>query len=227
MTELLNQGAITEYLSDFISENKKDRMEEVLGQRTRHLTVVLEDIFKPHNASAVLRTCECFGIQDVHIVEQRNSYDVNPYVTRGSAKWLTIHKYDHPNHHNIETCFEQLRKNKYQIVATSPIGTQTIKDIPIDRKTALVFGTEETGISQYIEDNADNLVQIPMYGFTESFNISVSAAILLETFVERLKMSDTKWELTNTEKNALKFEWYKGCIKHSEALINVFEQKSI
>ncbi len=225
MTDLTHQQALTEYLSEYISDNKRNRIEEVLNLRTRHITVVLEDIFKPHNASAVLRTCECFGVQDIHIVEERNTYDVNRYVTRGSAKWISLHKYDHPNQPNIEACFQQLKAQGYQIVATSPRGKKTIHDIDVNKKTAIVFGTEEDGISEYVQDNADELIQIPMYGFTESFNISVAAAIILDTFVTEMRKENVNWKLSDAEKETLKLEWYNSCVKHSEALTKVFNQQ--
>ena len=222
MIETSQQNELLDYLSDYISENKRNRMDEVLKQRTRHVTVVLEDIFKPHNASAVLRTCECYGVQDLHIVEQRNAYDVNRYVTRGSAKWLSMHKYEHPNHDNIDICFNKLRKDGYKIYATSPIGQLKPSEIPVDEKVALVFGTEETGITDYVKENSDGLVTIPMYGFTESFNISVAAAIVLEAVISKMKSKDSNWKLGTEELEALKFEWYQTSIKHSEPLINSF-----
>lgn len=213
------QQELLVYLSEYISKHKRNRIEEVLQERTRHVTVVLEDIFKPHNASAVLRTCECYGVQDIHIVEQRNAYDVNRYVTRGSAKWLSLHKYDHPNHDNIDICFDKLKNQGYKMYATSPIGNIEPTDIPLNEKVAIVFGTEETGISDYVKENSDGLVNIPMYGFTESFNISVAAAILLEHVIGNLKKSNHKWNLNQDEMHNLKYEWYQSVIKHSEPLI--------
>jgi len=216
------QQELLEYLSDYISEHKRNRMEEVLEQRTRHVTVVLEDIYKPHNASAVLRTCDCFGVQDIHIVEQRNTYDVNRYVTRGSAKWLSLHKYDHPNHDNIEICFNKLKKEGYKLYATSPIGVLKPNEIPVDEKIALVFGTEESGITDYAKENVDGLVSIPMYGFTESLNISVATGIVLDAVVDKIKGKGADWKLDKEEMSKLKLEWYQSTIKHSEPLIKNF-----
>jgi tRNA (guanosine-2'-O-)-methyltransferase len=216
------QQELINYLSDYISEHKRNRMEEVLEQRTRHVTVVLEDIYKPHNASAVLRTCDCFGVQDIHIVEQRNTYDVNRYVTRGSAKWLTLHKYNHPNHDNIEICFNKLKKEGYKLYATSPIGDLKPNEIPVEEKIALVFGTEESGITDYVKENADGLVSIPMYGFTESLNISVAAGIVLDAVIDKIKGKGVGWKLDKDEMSKLKMEWYQSTIKHSEPLIKNF-----
>ena len=181
-------AAMLEFLTQFITDERKQRFEEVLDFRTRHITVVLEDIFQPHNASAVLRSCELRGIQDVHIVENNNRYDVNPDVVLGSTKWLNIY---------------------YKIVATCPHRDDFTPDtLPLDQPIALVFGTEKLGLSDYAVENADMHVRIPMYGFTESYNISVSAALLMYTLTNRLHASsDINWHLTEEERNALRLVW--------------------
>ena len=84
---------LTSYLSDLVLERRLNLLREVLSRRTRYITVVLEDLYQPQNASAALRSCECLGIQDVHIIENRNSFNVNPEVDMGASKWLTIQKY--------------------------------------------------------------------------------------------------------------------------------------
>src|SRR5450631_2457688 len=104
-----------EYLAQFITENKRSKIEEIVQWRTRYLTVVLEDIYQPHNASAVLRTCECFGIQDVHIIENRNKYTVNPDVVMGSTKWMNLHKYSGKTN-NTPDALNALKEQGYRIV---------------------------------------------------------------------------------------------------------------
>lgn len=222
MIDSKQQQELIDHLSDYIPDHKKNRIEEVLEQRTRHVTVVLEDIYKPHNASAVLRTCDCYGIQEIHIVEQRNTYDVNRYVTRGSAKWLSLLKYDHPSHNNIEICFNKLKKEGYKLYAISPVGNLKPNEIPVDEKIALVFGTEESGITDYVRENVDGLVSIPMYGFTESFNISVAAGIVLDAVIDKIKSIGADWKLNKNEMRKLKLEWYESTIKHAEPLIQNF-----
>lgn len=214
-------SALVEYLADYVSEHKKRRIDEVLGLRTRQLTVVLEDIYKPHNASAVLRTCECYGIQDLHIVEQEHQYDINPYVTRGAAQWVTMHRYDNPENHNIESCFRKLKEQNYHIVATSVEDTSVEMDeIPLDGKIALVFGTEFNGISDYVKTNADDFVKIPMLGFTDSYNISVSAAILLQQIMPQLRTKEN-WMLTDIEKQQTRLDWYRQIVKN----VDIHERK--
>jgi len=201
------------YLATRVSDQKKDRIAEVLRYRTRHLTVVLEDIHKEHNASAVIRTCDCYGLQDLHIVENKNRYNVNPYVTRGASKWVTMHRW-RGGHEAIAQCYGRLRSQGYRIVATSPHAEAHTPDtLPIDHKMALVMGSEWEGLSDYALQQADDHLIIPMYGFTESLNLSVSTAIILSKIVPRLHHSDVPWRLTKTEQDDLTLDWYRKIIK--------------
>lgn len=213
------------YLLGFITENKRNKFEKIINFRTRYLTVVLEDIFQPHNASAVLRTCDCFGIQDVHIIENKNKYDVNPDVALGSSKWLTLIKHNKNEENTLKT-LNKLKKQGYKIVATSPHKDQFMLDeLPLDQKTALVFGTELNGLSDLALDNSDYFVKIPMYGFTESFNISVSAAITLYSLTEKLRKSEINWQLSEDEILDIKLDWVRNIIKHSDLIEKDFFRK--
>lgn len=220
-----SRKALIEYLSGFITESRMKRFEEVLSMRTRHISVVLEDIFQPHNASAVLRSCDCFGVQDVHIIENRNRYEVNPDVALGSSKWLTLHRYNASEDNTLEA-YSHLRAKGFKIVATTPHdGAVSLPELDITGKTALVFGTELTGLTKTAIDQADDWMTIPMFGFTESFNISVSVAITLYELVMRLRKSETAWELTPEEKEEILLEWMKNTIKQPEKLIRQFQKK--
>ena len=204
----LRDKAYLEFLSQFISEERKVRFEEVLANRTRHITVVLEDIFQPHNASAVLRSCDLTGVQNVHIIENNFTYDINPDVVMGSNKWLDVRRYNELDF-NTPIVLEQLKAKGYQIVATCPHRDNfTPETLPLDQPVALVFGTEKTGITDYVMEHADRFVRIPMVGFTESFNISVSAALLVYTLTRRLHEStDIDWHLSAEEKDEIRLEW--------------------
>ena len=214
--------ALLDFLYQFISDERKQRFEEVLAYRTRHLTVVLEDIFQPHNASAVLRSCDLTGVQDVHIIENNYTFDVNPDVVMGSTKWLDIRRYNELDF-NTPTVMEQLKAKGYQIVATCPHRDDfTPETLPLDKPVALVFGTEKTGITDYVMDHADRFVRIPMYGFTESFNISVSAALLVYTLTRRLhEMTDVEWHLSEEEKEEVRLEWARRTLNR----IRQYERK--
>ncbi len=210
---------VIEFLSRFLTERRKTLINDVLQQRTRYLTVVLEDIFRAQNASAVLRTCECQGIQDVHIIENNHLYEVNPDVVKGAAKWLTLIKYPQCDIDNTPICFSDLRSNGYQIVGADPKGDLSMEKLAIDKPIALVFGTEFHGLSDSAKNGVDHLVAIPMYGFTESYNLSVSAAICLESITSRLRQSSIDWALSKNEINELKLEWYKGQVRDADNLI--------
>lgn len=212
------------YLQEFVTPEKVLLFDEVLNQRTRYISVVLEDIYQSQNASAVLRTCDCYGIQDVHIIENQNKYCLNPDVVIGANKWLNLHKYNKKKN-NTTDALKSLKKNNYRIVATS---LQKEKCTDLDSldlekgKTALVFGTETRGISKEVVSLADEFLKIPMYGFTQSFNISVSAAICLHHLSGKMRNSDIKWKLTDEETDELRFEWLKKSIKSSKLIIEKY-----
>lgn len=221
-----HQRQLRDFLFGFISDNKRALFENIIKNRTRHISVVLEDIYQPHNASAVLRSADLFGVQDIHIIENKNQYEVNPDVALGSSKWLSINKYNSEEQNTI-ACFNSLREKGYRIVATTPHKDEVMLDeLPLDQKTALVFGTELQGLSEIALQNADAFVKIPMYGFTESFNISVSAALSLFSLTERMRKSDLPWQLSEEEQINIQIEWAKSTIKKADLLIKEFEKKS-
>ena len=211
-----------EFLSGFITEDRKKRFEQVLQYRTRHFTIVLEDIYQSHNASAVLRSCDLTGIQDIHIIENKWVYDINPDIVVGSTKWLDLHKYN-VEEFNTPEAFDHLHDMGYKIVATCPHNNDYTPDtLPLEEPIAIVFGTEKTGLSDYALEHADMYVQIPMYGFTESFNISVSAALLMYTLTQRLhKRDDISWRLTDDELELLRLDWTRKSLNR----VRSFEDK--
>jgi len=217
---------LLKYLSGFVTENRKKRFEEVIAHRTRHLTVVLEDIYQPHNAAAVLRSCDCFGIQDVHVIENQNKFEANPDVELGSAKWITLLKHN-SKENNTADCIASLKKNGYRIVVTSPHKNDcTIEELDITHKTALFFGTEMRGATPVAFEQADGFVKIPMVGFTESLNISVSAAVTLYTLAQRLKSSSVNWKLKDEEIAEIMLQWLRNSIPKSDLLEKEFLQKA-
>lgn len=222
----MNQSIRTKlikYLRGFATESRWQKITEVVEQRTRHISVVVEDIYQSHNASAVLRSCDGFGIQDVHIIENKNRFDASSQVTIGADQWLSLHRYNEPNIDNTEYCFKKLKDLGYKVIATTPHKTDfDLNDLPITEKTALVFGTELDGISDRAKELADGFVKIPMAGFSESFNISVSAAVCLYNLTRRLRGADIDWQLSSEEKEELKYLWLKQSIKAGEQLERAF-----
>lgn len=221
---------LVEYLGQFITTHKKSVIERVLAQRTRFFTVVLEDIFKPHNASAVLRTCDCFGIQDIHLIEKMDTYKINPFVTRGAAQWVDLHKYFTSEGSAVDDCFKSLRSEGYAIYGTSPATySLSIHALPIlpNQKVALVFGNEYEGISEEVKSKVDGLVHIPMRGFTESLNISVSASIFLYELMKRAnEMEIPNFHLSDQDRTELRMRWYKDIVPHADIHERHFRQKT-
>lgn len=215
------------YLKDFISPERKILFEKVILNRTRYISVVLEDIYQPHNASAVLRTCDCFGIQDIHVIENQNKYQVNPDVALGSSQWINIIKHNRQKHNTLST-IKHLKSEGYRIVATTPhINDVTLDKLNLDEgKIALFFGTEMRGLSKTMLDHADTFLKIPMFGFTESFNISVSASIILHHLTHKLHQSQVNWQLTDFEKEQVQHEWLKRTIKKVNLIIDDYCEKN-
>ncbi len=209
-------------LGEFYSERRKQLFDQLVRNRTRHICVMGEDIYQSHNASAVLRSCDCFGVQDIHVVEQHNRFNPNSEVAMGSDKWLDVYKYKH----TLEA-YDTLRRQGYQIIATTPHENDMMIDaIDITRPTVLVFGTELTGLTQEAIDHADGYAKIPMYGFTESYNISVSAALSLFSVTERMRKDpQLHWQLSNDEQLELKLRWSIQTIKEGEQVLkNIAER---
>ncbi len=214
---------LVDYFAQFISEHKKQLVEKVLCERTRHVTVVLEDIFQSQNASAAVRTCECMGIQDIHMIENTTKYEVNKYVLKGSYKWENLIRYQQQEANNTEECFRYLKDSGYSIFATDPSeDNMSIHDIDVKSKVALVFGNELNGLSAYALKHADHKVKIPMYGFTESFNISASVAICLSTVITKLRREQEAFSLSVNEKDELRLAWYRKMVKRSQILEKEF-----
>jgi len=206
------------YFETFLTDNRKALFKNILNNRTRHFTVVLEDIYQAHNASAVVRTADIFGIQDVHAIENKYTNKVSRHVAKGSQKWLNLHRYREDGD-NTKTCLQTLRAQGYQIIATTPHNDSCLlQDFDINKKTAFVFGVEADGVSDYVKEQADGFLKIPMFGFTESLNISVAAAIVLQDVTTKLRNTDLNWQLSEEEKSVLYFDWVKKTIKNVDKL---------
>jgi tRNA (guanosine-2'-O-)-methyltransferase len=211
------------HLAQFVSDHKKDFVEKVLNERTRHVTVVLENIYQSQNASAAVRTCECMGLQDVHIVENTAKYHLNIRVLKGADKWLNLERYRAKNANNTETCFKRLRDAGYRILVADPSEDGiSIDEVDVHTKIAFVFGNELNGASSYALQHGDQKVRIPMYGFTESLNISVSVAICLNSLLRKLRHSEKDIYLSEEEKKRIKLAWYRKIVRRSDILEREF-----
>lgn len=212
------EKTLLSYLEGFVTENRKQTFNKVLENRTKHFAVVLENIFQPHNASAVIRSCDIFGVQEVFTIENTNVRKVSRKIARGSQKWLDFHRFKSEGN-NTKECFNALKRKGYQIIVTTPHNdADNLGDFDIAKKSAFVFGTEKNGVSEFMMNNADGYLKIPMVGFTESLNISVAAAIVLQDVTSRLRKSSINWSLTNEEKYSIYCKWIETSIKNIEKI---------
>ena len=215
---LNNNTKLLTYLEDVVTDRRKNLFRNILEDRTRHFTVVLEDIYQQHNASAVIRSCDIFGIQDVHVIENKYKSKVSKNIAKGSQKWLSFHNYKKDTNNTLE-CLNSLKSKGYQIIATTPHNNScSLHDFDISKKSAFVFGVEKTGVSDLVMNNADKFLRIPMVGFTESLNISVAAAIILENLSHKLRNSALDWSLTVEEQQILYTSWIEKTIKNVDEI---------
>jgi len=204
------------YFETFVTEERSARVRKVLAARTRQVTVVMEDFENSLNVSAVLRSCEAMGIQDVHIIENEFKNKISTYVAKGGSKWLTVNKYNGQAHNSAE-CLPTLKRQGYEIWVTSPDQTAIdLNDAIVDTKVALVFGTEYKGASEEVLAMADKRVCLPMFGFTESYNVSVSVALCLYVLLRKLRDSEMEWCMSEEEKKQLTLEWYRKIVRRSD-----------
>ena len=209
MKENTSQVEYLSYLEEFITENRKNKFLKVLERRTNHFTVAVEDVFQLHNTSAVMRSCEVFGIQNLHVIEEKFGKSIDKEIAMGAQKWVDVNRYDS----NI-SCIKTLKEKGYQIIATTPHESDCLlDDFDITKPSAIFFGTERDGLSEEVMNEADGFMKIPMAGFTESLNISVSAAIIIQNIMSRLHKSDLDWHLSEEEMITLRLAWTKNSIK--------------
>ncbi|MFV8282364.1 TrmH family RNA methyltransferase [Christiangramia marina] len=212
---------LLEHLQGLLTQRRIDLFEKVLTQRTDHFTVVAQDVYQLHNTSAVVRSCDVFGIQNLHVIEENLPRRIDKEIAMGAQKWVDVHRYN-----TSRECLHELRQQGYQIVATTPHNNSTmLADFDIAKPSAIFFGTEQNGLSEEILREADASIKIPMYGFTESLNISVSAAIILQSLREKLDTSNIDWQFSEERMQEVRLAWTKKTIKNSEEIIERFRNQ--
>lgn len=209
---------------ELIPEVKGQLFEEIASKRTRYLTVLLEEIFQEHNASAVLRSCDCFGIQELHVVESKNQYKVQRDIARGAGRWVDLFNYNEGPAPLLDAV-TKLKAQGYKIAALTPDAELSIFDLALDEPVALSFGTEWEGISDEIREIADYKVAIPMVGFTESFNVSVSVALTLQALRQRLIESDIEWKLSPEDQTDIKLKWCQRYMRNGDVVRRELEKR--
>jgi tRNA (guanosine-2'-O-)-methyltransferase len=201
-------------LYDMLSDSKQHLVEKNAARRTRHLTVAVEHLYQSHNTSAVIRSCDCFGLQDVYIIA-RKQYKVNRDIAMGAGKWITEHRFQQGE---TESCLRKIKDKGFRLVATSPHAEMSLFDLPVDQPICLLFGTEKHGLSDEATAFADEVIHIPMFGFTESFNISVSVALCLQILRQKMEQEVENWQLSEEDKLELKLQWCRNILKNGDAV---------
>ncbi|WP_299769824.1 RNA methyltransferase [uncultured Dokdonia sp.] len=215
----MNQKLL-DYLQTYLTERRRDLFDRVLSERTYHVTVAVEDVYQLHNTSAVIRSCESFGVQHLHVIEEVNVKRIDREIAMGAQKWVDVQR-----HTSTKACIQSLKANGYRIVATTPHKkAYRLEDFDSTQKAAIFFGRETEGLSNDVLEAADDFIYIPMVGFTESLNISVSAAITLQHIMTRLKSSDISWQLSTEEIFEKKMEWTQKMIKDVDRIIARWEE---
>ena len=210
------------YLEGFISENRKSGFLRVLKNRTKHFTIAIEDVYQLHNTSAVMRSCEVFGIQELNVIEQKFGKRIDTEIAMGAQKWVDVNRLN-----TVQSCIVQIRAKGYQIIATTPHNDSCmLHEFDISKPSALFFGTERNGLSEEVIQQADGFLKIPMVGYTESLNISVSAAIIIQDITNRLRQSNIDWQLSEEEVLEKRLDWTRKSIKDIEFIEKKFYENS-
>ena len=207
----------TEYMKGFLTEERIEVLRRTLSERTRYMTILTENTFHPQNASALVRHCEAFGLQDLHTVETRCKFNPNVNIVRGTDKWVDITRHD-----STEEAIKTLKGAGYRLVATTPHREScTPETFDVEKGPfCLVFGTEHAGVSDEIIEAADEYLRIPMCGMVESLNVSASAAILIYMLSQRMRLSPSiDWRLTEDDAREMMFRWVMSSVKDAERIL--------
>ena len=210
-----------EYMTQFITEERREVLRRTVAQRTHYMRILTENMLQPQNASAIMRHCEAFGIQQIHTVEDRCKFDPSVNIVRGTQKWVDVEHHD-----NTREALAALKAEGYRIVATTPHRcSATPESFDVTKgKFALVFGTEHAGISDEVIEAADDFLMIPMCGMVESLNVSASAAILIYMLSERIRQSVNGWQLSDAEQLKLLTRWTISSVRDFEGILRRAEQ---
>jgi len=210
---MTREAKIIEKLKEYILPERAERIHNTVIHRTNFIHLALEDTFRERNSGALFRTCDCFGIQSASVIENKYDHKVTKIISRGAEKWIDITRYDRDVENSTISCINRLKSLGYQVVATTPHNADVeLQDFKITQKTALFFGTELEGLSEDALELADVKMSIPIYGFTESYNISVAAALILQHFITQLQKSEIEWKLSTSERYALEIKWLSESI---------------
>ena len=172
--ERLDPSRVVELLEPLVLDRRAQRLRDVINQRLSSVQVVFDAPHDPHNGAAVLRSCEAFGVQFVHVIERLERFLAAPTVSKGSEKWVDLRHWS-----NVGDVVKSLQNEGLELVAADPDGELAPHDLASIPRLAVVLGNERDGIAAELAAACTRRVRVPMRGFMESLNVSVSAAILL------------------------------------------------
>lgn len=213
LAELARQTAL---LRGFMTGERYDTLLRALDRRTRYMTILTENTFHPQNASALVRHCEAFGLQELHTVETLCKFNPNLNIVRGTDKWIDLRR-----HRSTAEALASLKAEGYRIVATTPHREScTPETFDVTRGPfCLVFGTEKQGITDEVIAAADEFLKIPMCGMVESLNVSASAAILIYMLSGRVRAQVADWALPADERTPILHRWVMQSVRDAEGII--------
>jgi tRNA (guanosine-2'-O-)-methyltransferase len=209
------EDVVLRALAPMVSEGRLARIEAVLDARLSSLTVVLENLHDPHNGAAAIRSVEGFGLDSLWVVEAVEPFQFSSSVTVGCEKWIDVHRFaDGP------ACAAALRARGFRLLATLPGESQSIEEVDVSGPCALVFGNEHEGLTQETIASCDGRVSIPMFGFTQSFNLSVSVALCVQRLAARRRaVLGGRGDLPEAERRRLRARWYALGVRAAEQIV--------
>lgn len=201
-------AVLLEALKAHLTPERLERIESVASQRTRKITLILEDVRQEHNTGALLRTADILGVQDVHLVSQNYEARLAQAIAKGSTNWVNLIRHQDRESDNLENCLSQIKAQGYQLLVADPDGDVALPELHYTgQPMAVLMGSEWEGVSEQAKAAADVKVGIPQYGFTQSFNVSVAAALILQQLTNSMRQSDYDWKLSEEERIDLELEW--------------------
>jgi len=203
-------------IESMLSPERVARIDQVLDRRLAGLTVLLEDVYMPQNMGACIRTLEALGVQHVHLVEGTAAFEPHAKITQGCHKWVDIHR-----HSSAESAVRALRAAGFRVLATALGATRTIDELDFSKPAALCFGNEHAGISSGLAGTADELFQIPMWGFSRSYNLSVALGLCMyEATRARRRAIGRESDLSCDERVRLRTRWLRAALSDADRVLD-------
>ncbi len=208
----------TSIMAPFLTHERKQKIETVIKERTLNYQVAIEGLYDQGNVNAVMRTAESLGYLNFHIIETKDEYKKANRVAQGSDRWLELTKW-----HSTQKFFQNLKKQGFQIAVSSLNQAISLPLLNLNSPTIFVFGNEKDGVSKDAQKLADVCFKIPMVGMSQSFNISVAAAITLSWARSQVIGQNPKqWPLTPTQKQRVRMAYYQRSLPYSGRLLKGF-----